>query len=173
MHKNLVRVPALFAVFAVAVLLACNRSTARAADWGTCANDLDDVHSASDDAADAAREAQEAQDDLESKRSDLSLCSDDCEIERSAYKDAKSELEAKVSNLKSELSDLDSKVRSTNVSCRYDMGSTVAVTHSASSKSPCSVYQRYRKRLPLNTIMKVCMGSMSESECKNCLGVTK
>jgi hypothetical protein len=175
MHKSRIRASALFAAFLFTVCVPSNSSMATASDWGACASDLDDVHSASDDAADAAREAQEAQDDLESKRSDLTSCSDDCESERSEYDGAKSELEDKVSNLKSELSDLDSKIRSATDSCHYEMGSpTAAVTHRASTRpTPCSVYQRYRKRLPLNTIVKICTGSMSVSECKKCLGATK
>lgn len=68
MRANRKRAP-LFAVL-LTVFLLCSRSTTTASDWGSCASDLDDIHSASDAAADAVREAEQAQDDVESKRSD-------------------------------------------------------------------------------------------------------
>ncbi len=146
-----------------------------AADWSSCASDLDDVHSASDYASDAAREAHEAQEDVESKRSDLESCSSDCDIERSDYEDANSELADKVDALEGELSTLDSRIRDASASCEYELGASAAIEPHPKSKSssPCAIYQRYKGRLPLETILKVCSRSMSESECRKCLGVGK
>ncbi len=159
----------------------CDHRQVLGADWNSCASDLDDVRSASDDASDAAQEADEAQEDLDSKRSDLQSCSGDCDIERSDYEDAKSELEDKVDNLKSELSTLDMQVRDASDSCKYELGGSAPVaprrksaSHPESKSSgPCTIYQRYKGRLPLETIIKVCSSSMSESDCKKCLGVEK
>ena len=158
------------------LVMFCGRSQVVAADWSSCASDLDDVHTASDDAADAARGgADEAKEDLESKRSDLELCSGDCDIERSDYDDAKSELEDKIHAVKGELSTLDSNIQAASTSCEYELGSSAGNSLHAKSKpfDPCSIYQRNKDRFPLKTILNICMGSMSESECKKCLGVGK
>lgn len=157
----------------LAVVTLCSvPERAHAVDWSSCASDLDDVHTQSDDAADAARRVGDAQEDLESKRDDLRSCSYDCEIEKSEYEDAKSEWKDAVDAAQSELSDLDSKVQSASSSCGFDMGTSGGVTSPKSrSNDPCSLLQRYRKRLPLTSLMAVCKESMSESECQKCLKV--
>jgi hypothetical protein len=159
----------------------CDHRQVLGADWSGCASDLDDVHSASDDASDAAQAADEAQEDLDSKRSDLQSCSDDCDNERSDYEDAKSELADKVDELKSDLSTVDLRVREASDSCKYELGGSapIASPHKSAprpeskSSGSCATYQRYKGRLPLATIIKVCSSSMSESECRKCLSVDK
>lgn len=164
------------AVVVLMLALFCARAeAARPYDWSSCASDLDDVHNESDDAADAAREADEAQEELDSKRNDLESCSDDCEDARSEYEEAKSDLEEKIDNVKNELSMLASNISSASATCGHDLGSVEGTASHTSSthSSPCSIYLRYKNQLPLATILKTCTGSMSESECKKCLGVGK
>jgi hypothetical protein len=161
---------------AVLVLLMVPRSRAFAADWSACASDLDDVHQASDDASTAANEANEAQEDLESKRSDLDSCSDDCDSERDDYESAKEDFEEKEDSARGELDTLDLKIRDASASCGYDLSSSVAASPHRSSPASvdrCSILLRYKARLPLESILKVCKSSMSEADCKKCLGVAK
>jgi hypothetical protein len=164
----------LFAYVALLLLLIAPRSCAFAADWSACASDLDDVHQASDDASTAANEANEAEEDLESKRSDLDSCSGDCESERDDYESAKEDFDDKKDSARGELDTLDLKIRDASASCGYDLGAPVAASQHRSQLAPpdrCSISQRYKGRLKIETILKVCKGSMSEAECKKCLGI--
>lgn len=159
--------------FSLALLLCARSEVATAVDWNGCGGDLDDVHDEADNAADAARDAGEAKDDLDSKRDELESCSDDCEDARSEYEEAKSDLEDKINSAKDELSTLESDIQLASAACGYELGSGGASHTTSKRPNPCSVYQRYKNRLPLATILKTCQGSMSEVECKKCLGVGK
>lgn len=147
-----------------------------AADWGTCASDLDDVRQASDDASSAAEETQSAQEELESARDALSTCSGDCETERSEYDDARDDLHTKTDELRDDFSTLDDKISFASSSCEYELGGppTHPRQRAASSTKAvdrCAPYKRYKGRLPDGTILTVCTKHMSELECKRCLGV--
>lgn len=168
-HKSLALV-----VFTLVLVFCAHSKPALAVDWSGCAADLDDIQNESESAADAARDADEAQEELDSKRSDLESCSDDCDDARSDYEDAKSDFEDKIADAKSELSTLQSNIQSASASCVYDLGSGGSTSPRYTKRpDPCSVYQRYKNRLPLATILKTCTSSMSESECKKCLELSK
>lgn len=158
------------------LLVLAARSVVRGVDWSACASDLDDVHQASDDATDAAQEADEAQQELESQRSNVESCSDDCESERSDYEDAKDDFEEKSASAENELDNLDLKIRGASASCGYDSGSPGrAPLHRTVPRvnARCALYRRYEERLPLASILKVCVTSMSEPDCRKCLGIEK
>lgn len=160
----------LVAAFSLLLLFAEARPC-HATDFDECADDLDSIHSSSDDAADAAREAQDAKDDLESKQSDLEACAGDCEMEHSEYEDAKTELQDKIDSLKDELSTLDSHISSAGISCGYELGPMDASKARLKPSDPCAMYKRYKNRLPVNTLLKICKGTMTEPECSKCLGI--
>jgi septal ring factor EnvC (AmiA/AmiB activator) len=165
-----------FAVWPTLFFLVLARTVALGVDWSACANDLDDVHQESDEATDAAREAADAEEELETQRSNVESCSGDCESERSDYEDAKEDFQGKSASATTELDDLNSKISEASISCAYGLGSTTqARSHQKVSRAynRCSLYQRYKGRLPLASILKVCATSMSETDCRKCLGMTQ
>ena len=155
---------------------------AQAADWDSCAYDLDRAQRAARDASGAAEEAESTKGNFESAKDELQSCltfpdiydlmGDQCQSYRWDYESARSSYESALSNLESELDTVDRRLRSVEWSCDYQFSrSSVTGTPRRKKRTPCALYQRYKSSLPAATILKVCRQSMTEAECKKCLGI--
>jgi len=139
--------------------------SARAVDWDSCADDLDRLKRAARDASDKANEVKSAAEELENCKRYPSSEYDGCRSKASSYQSA-------VSDLESELSTVDSRIRSARSSCGYSLGGTgtaVRTTRQPTENPMCELYRSYKDKLPLEYLVKACMQSMSEAECKKCL----
>ncbi len=177
--------PAAIIVF-VAVVPVCGVvGPATAADWSSCEDDLDGLRRAASDANDVAESVKSAADDLESKRDDLEsassqlqLCTGDCWYERQRYRSArddyrsaKDDYESATSDLRSELDTVGSRVRAVEASCEYPLASAAGARRSRPPVNKmCALFQRYKGRLPDAALIDSCKKSMSEEECRRCLG---
>ena len=149
----------------------CAWSVAYTADWDSCADDLDRLRRVARDATDAANEVKSKADDFENCRRypDMyDLMRDRCQSKAYDYKSA-------VSTLESELDTVDRRVRFVNSSCGIDI-SSIGSAPAAKSRTPssqnrmCNLYRSYKNKLPIKTLIETCTKSMSETECRKCLG---
>jgi hypothetical protein len=149
----------------------CAWSVAYTADWDSCADDLDRLRRAARDATDAANEVKSNADDFENckRYPDMyDFFRDRCQSKAYDYKSA-------VSTLESELNTVDRRVRSVNSSCGIDI-SSIRSAPAARSRAPssenrmCDLYRSYKNKLPMKNLLEACTKSMSEAECKKCLG---
>lgn len=144
----------------------------RAADWDSCADDLDRLRRASRDAADAAEQ-------VKSKHEELDNCRrypDTYDLMRDRCRSYVWDYESTVSSLQSELSTVDSRIRSVRSSCGYDLATLSPPSRRMAPggvQSPgarlCTLLQGYRGRIPDDQLAQICSKSMSESECRKCL----
>lgn len=154
--------PLLFGVF-----LALLSPTVGAADWDSCADDLDRLRRAAADASDAANDVKSAAEEFENCKHYPDMYDhmrDRCRSMRYDYQSA-------LSNLESELSTVDSRVRSVSSSCAIELSSIGSSTLRAPSSGnrKCDLYRSYKNRLPITTLMKTCTQALSEAECNKCL----
>ena len=141
-----------------------------AADWDSCADDLDRLRRAARDAADVANEVKSKADELENcKRNPevYDLMGDQCRSKAYEYRSA-------LSNLESELNTVNSRIRSANSSCGFDFSSLGSSTQlkprpPSYSTNICDWLKSYKKKIPFDTLLKVCIQSMTETECRRCL----
>jgi len=135
---------------------------ANAADWSTCASDLDDVRRAARDASDIANEVESAKSALENCRNyreGYDYRYDQCRSKLSSYN-------SEIDRLNSELDTLNRRIRSASSSCT---DSSPRVGGSRRPTNKCETYRQYLDRLPLESIIRVCTSSMTEAECRACL----
>ncbi len=158
-----------FLRFAVLIgSLAALLSAASAADWGSCAYDLDRLRRAVRDAADKANDVKSKAEELENCRlfpSTFDYMRDRCRSIAFDYQSA-------VNSLESELSMVDSRIRSVRLSCGYNFGdlrSPVGAPQQSYRDRLCELYRSYKGKVPLEGLLKICEQSMSEAECKKCL----
>ena len=168
-------------------------SAASAADWDSCADDLDRLRRAARDAADKANDVKSKSDDVKSKSEEFENCkrypdmydllrdrcrskASDYQSAQSDYRSALSDYQNALSDLESELGTVDSRIRSVRSSCGYALGTTGSPSFSqpqpsGSGNPACALYRNYKGKLPLETLLKTCTQSqsMSEAECKKCL----
>lgn len=147
-------------------------SLASAADWSSCADDLDRVRRAARDAVDVAEQVKSKHDELENCRlypEIYDLMRDRCQSQTWDY-------QSTVSSLRSELSTVDRRVRSAGSSCGYDLSpldSSVPKRGVGPGASPsarlCGLMQSYRGRIPDEQLVQICSRSMPEPECRKCL----
>jgi hypothetical protein len=137
-------------ILTLVALAATASPLSRLASWSSCSDDLDSLKSAASDASDAAHQARNAEDDLESCTGESG-----CRSARSEYEDAKDKIEG-------ELDDVASKIRSVTNSCGVDL---------TAPKTPCELLHRYQRRFSPEVVLQLCKGSMSDAECKKCLGL--
>jgi hypothetical protein len=133
----------------------------RSADYDSCHSDLNDLKERSDNAASKAEDASDAETKLQHCRDD----DDDksgCGSELSAYGSAKDDLE-------SALGDVASKVSSASSSCGFDIGK--APTLESIKARYCTVLNRQRGIMPFNILFTQCKQTLSDEECKRCLGI--
>jgi hypothetical protein len=131
-----------------------------AASYSSCRGDLDDLKRRSDDAADKAREAADAEDELEECRSSNGIA--ECRSKLDDYESAKDSLE-------SALEDVASKVRAASSSCGFDLTRPVSMDNV--NARFCRVLNRQRIYLPPSVLLNECKKTMTEEECKKCLGI--
>ncbi len=79
-----------------------------------------------------------------------------------------------VNTLENELGTIDNRVRSANSSCGTELSSLGSAQkmsiEPSSGNHICDLYRSYKNKLPIESLIKGCMNSMSESECRKCLG---
>lgn len=156
-----------FVKLLVSLLTVVVTSAVLAADWDSCADDLDRLRRATRDAADKAS-------DVKSKAEEFENCRrypDVYDLWRDGCRSKGSEYQSAVRDLESELSTVDSRIRSVRFSCGYDLGSTASPRlHSPETGNQvCDLYRSYLGRLPLDALLKTCLRSMSETDCRKCL----
>lgn len=157
--------PHLAAVLVAVLGILASSGLAVAADWDSCADDLDRLRRAARDASDKANEVRSAADDLESCRRYPANEYDRCASKASYYRSA-------VSDLESELSTVDSRIRSVNASCATALGgsaSTRTLPQPSTGNRACDLYRSYLDKLPLESLVKACTKSMPEADCRKCL----
>ena len=141
---------------------------AQAADWSSCADDLDRLRRAARDASDTARE-------VEAKKNDLQNCVNYpsiYDLMRDRCQSARWNYESVLSNLDSQLSIVESRLRSVQRSCgfQFSLGFPEGVPK-GQREDPCNTFRSYRGRLPIATLFEICKKSMTEDECKKCLDI--
>jgi hypothetical protein len=170
------------------LLLVVLSSAAFAAEWRSCASDLDDLRSSADDAQSAAERAERARREFEEKKEELENClrmpdvydllRDRCRSKRFDFESARDDYQSKLRSLQAELSDVESRVGDVSSSCRYNVGSLGSPAPRSSQGrakgSPradtwCSPFQQYRNRLPRETLLQVCSKDRSPEECRKCI----
>lgn len=145
--------------------------TAVAADWNSCADDLDALRRASSDASDSATEVRSKADAYDRCRRypDVTdINNDGCRSQANAYRSA-------VTRFQGDLDTVNRRGRAVGGTCSVDPA--VLLSPAASSRpgqSPserlCAMIRDYRGRLPEQDLMKACLQSLSDSECRKCLG---
>lgn len=158
-------------VFAVFVALTCAEPRAAFADdWGACADDVNRLQWVARVAADAATNVKSRAEDLEQCKRDRAVyenTEDRCGSKASQYRFALSEFER-------ELDKVNRQVRAISSSCGVDLP---AVERPAGSSlrgqgmndSMCGEYRRYKGKLPLEKVFKVCVETWGDVDCKRCL----
>jgi hypothetical protein len=143
---------------------------ASAANWDSCADDLDRLRRSARDASDKANEVKAKSEEVENCK----RYPDMYDLMRDRCRSKLSEYQSTLRDLESELGTVDSRIRSARLSCGFDLGSIGSPSYSQPSQpgttNPvCDVYRGYRNKLPLETLVQTCMKSMSEAECRKCL----
>lgn len=157
-------------------------SFVQAADWSSCAYDLDRLRRAARDASDAAEQVDSAKDEFESKKDELEDCLnfpdvydlmvDGCQSMRWDYESALSNYKYEISNLKNELNTVENRIQSVQWSCGYEFSvRSVAGQSEVKGENICNLYRSYVSRLPMITLLEICKKSMTEEECKKCLEI--
>ena len=162
-------------------------------DWESCGEALDRLEKLFRDAAeeaalvaDADREEQHESQELEGRRDELEKClrfpdvtgrlpdfrDGGCTSQRFNYERALSDYNYAVQRFEREASAFDSEL----LALRRQRGS---VSSACEVEEPvttgialCELLRGYVSSLPIEVLMGVCTESLSESECRNCLGVT-
>jgi hypothetical protein len=157
---------------AVAAALVGCLSVAQAADWSTCADELDRIRRSARDASDIANNVNSKAEEFQNCRRypDMyDLMRDRCQSKGWDYQNA-------LSSLKSELDTLDRRIRSASSSCGYNLASIEPGLAAPPRPAPanrneslCEVYRPYRDRLPIANLLELCRKQMSEAECRKCL----
>lgn len=131
-----------------------------AADWDSCADDLDRLRRAARDATDIAERVKSAYDQAQS-----------CRRDKSTYgcTGAASDYENEVYSLNSELDSVARRVRDVAGSCDMDIGSARRVAPPSSGNQTCDIMRRYVGRLPDAVLIETCKKSMTEAECRKCI----
>lgn len=159
-----------------------------ATEWSNCADDLDGLRRAARDASDAAvaaedarKEADEALEKLERERSESEQCrkfratydllEDGCYSKHMDYESARSNYESALSHLQSGLDTVSRKNHSVEWSCNVRLASTGSSMDKSVTDSRGALYKRLMGILPIQLIIETCKKNMSESECKECLGI--
>ena len=155
-----------------------------AADWSSCASDLDTLRRRASEASDTAEEAdskkREYEDAMEEYRNCRSMPSvydllrDGCESQRWEAESARDNYRSALSDLESALDDVDSSVRSVSSSCEVDIGSVSARATHLNALPPnlrqrCAVYARYIGRLPNEKLRELCRQHNTASDCARCI----
>ena len=146
-------------------------SLAISADWDSCVDDLDRLRRATRDAIDAANAVKSTAHELENCKQypDIfDLMRDRCQSKTIEYRVA-------LNALKNMMTSVEKRIRSVSSSCGVGLssvgGSPYARPGSPSAGDPkCDLYRSYRNKLPLEKLMNVCTQSISETECRKCLG---
>jgi len=151
----------------IGIILALGGGATYAADWDSCADDLDRLRRTARDAADIAEQAKSKASELENCRSYPSSY----DLMRDRCRSYAADLEGEASRLQSELDDLDRRIRSVNGSCGVRLGSVQGPRPSrpATGNTQCDVYRSYKGRLSEATLLQACIKGLSEAECKKCL----
>lgn len=145
-------------------------SSASAANWESCADDLDRLRRAARDATDKAN-------DVKTKGEEFENCKrypDTYDLMRDRCRSKASDYQSALSDLESELGTVDSRIRSVRSSCGFDLGATGSPSYSrpqapSSGNRACDLYRSYKGKLPMKTLLETCSKTMSEVECGKCL----
>jgi hypothetical protein len=133
-----------------------------AADWSSCAYELERLQRAARDASYVAQELDQKGQDYESCKTypdTYDLLEDQCESKRYAYQRAANDLE-------SSLDTVDSRIRSMSSSCGLDRKQV------PSSGDPiCDLYRGYKGQFSDEALLNICIKSNSEAMCRKCLGI--
>ena len=154
----------LTAFLAALTLLA---SSTFAADWNSCADDLDRLRRAARDASDKANEVKSKFDELESCKQYPDEDFTECRSKTSDYKGTIDELE-------SELSTVNGRVRSVHLSCEYDLGSSGSLVRGPDRQKQnrmCNLYRSYKDTLPIENLPQKHAKTVdvSDADCQKCL----
>lgn len=156
-----------FVRYLLVALVVLFGSSLHAADWDSCADDLDRLRRAARDATEVAERVKSAAEDLENCRRDprfYDTPGDRCSSKSSDY-------ESEASTLSSELDTVSRRVRDVGYSCDMQVGGglrTVPPVRSSGNQM-CDVMRRYVGRLPEATLIETCKKSMSEADCRKCI----
>jgi len=165
------------------VILTCSYIPfAYAADWGSCAGELDRLRRAARDASDAAQQVESAKQELESEKDELENCinypdiydlmDDRCQSQQWDYDSARDNYKSQISNLESELNTVESRIRSVQWSCDFQFSITPPTGGlKVPEKDSCNIYRYFKNKIPIPTLLETCKKSMTEDECKKCLDI--
>jgi hypothetical protein len=139
--------------------------TGNAADFSSCADDLDGLRSAASWASDRANDAESAfrgLEDCKNNRSDFDYKYDQCRGKEST-------LRSEVRSLISELETVERRMKNVNLSCQNGL---MGISEPSSGNANCDLMRRYKGRLPQQDLINVCSRSMPIDQCKQCLEST-
>lgn len=143
---------------------------AAAVSWDSCADELDGLRSAAEDATDAANEVESESEELENCRQFPDIYDyfrDGCSGQLSDYRSA-------VSNLESELDTIARRVRSVSNYCGVEVSSRQIPAGSRTPKQShddrmCELLRSYRGKVAQEDLTKTCLRSLKEPDCTKCL----
>lgn len=152
-----------------------------AADWSSCASDLDSLRRGASNASSMAEEADSKKRNYEnaveeyrncrSMPSVYDLLRDGCRSKASDAEYARSTYRSALSELEYALNDVNSKYRFMASNCEMTTGATATPGPSRSNNaSPlCALYARYIGKLPKEVLLDTCRKSNSATECAKCI----
>jgi hypothetical protein len=143
---------------------------AHAANWSSCADDLDSLKRASANASDSASEVKSKADAYERCRRYPDMYDpfkDGCRSEANAYRSA-------VSSFQGEMDEVNRRGRAVGASCSVDPAALLSPAGAGKpGQSPsarmCAMIRDYRGRLPEEDLMRSCLLSLPDAECRKCL----
>ena len=155
-----------------------------AVDFSDCADALDRLGRAARDASESAEETESEERDFEYARDEYESCrtypemydflEDGCRGKYQEAEWARSEFESAIDDLQDALDSVDRRIRSVSSSCgdQYLGKPIPGVMHE--NQRMCvdirGLARMFRKSGPLpDDFLKICVGSMSEAECKACI----
>lgn len=156
--------PIFFVLLVVSTTLAYAPSVR---DWNSCQDDLDRVRRAARDASDKAGEA-------DSKAQELQNCQnfpDTFDLLRDGCRSYRWDYESAVADIESELDTLNSRIKNAQSSCNFNFASSSSPSTAPTQTDNCSVFRKYKGRLPDADILNVCSRYMQREACQKCLAL--
>ncbi len=168
MQGMLFLIGSLFRMLLLFALFISGSAPGYTADLNSCADDLDRLRRAVRDAADEGEEAKSSYQELENcvnNPENYDFLEDRCQSKQWNYR---SELD----DLKNELDTVNSRISSVQHSCGYEFSTSAPRYFQQKPQNmQCQLYQDYKNKLPMETLLSVCKQSMSEADCQKCLGI--
>lgn len=169
---------------AAAVAFLCAATPSSAADWSSCARDLESLRNRASGASSAAQEVDSKMGKLDAAVADYQNCrslpalydlaKDGCSMKKSDAVDAEKDYRSALSDLEFALRDVNARVQSVSNNCEMEMGTPTAATKYLNSLPPdlrekCSIYLHNTAHIPKEELIGLCQKQYSADLCSRCI----